>query len=198
MNMNDVKLNKFMQSIQNDARERREKILAKAAEFSREEMEKAEDQALNDSYLFIHYQSEKGRNEVMSEYSKKELEERKNLLNLRNNISNKVFKEAFNKLIEFTKTDEYKDYFFNNLKDSSLLFKNSSPQIFIKQDDKKYEDLIKSVFINNYSIEISDKIKIGGFLIKCDEKSIVLDETLDTKLDEQHDWFEKNSGLSIY
>ena len=40
-------------------------------------------------------------------------------------------------------------------------------------------------------------ILLGGFRMECEEKGIVVDETFDTGIDEQKDWFYTNSGLFI-
>ena len=38
---------------------------------------------------------------------------------------------------------------------------------------------------------------LEDFRMECEEKGIVVDETFDTGIDEQKDWFYTNSGLFI-
>ena len=45
---------------------------------------------------------------------------------------------------------------------------------------------------------MSDSIKIGGILAVNKVMSLVVDETLDSKLEEQRNWFEENSKLNIF
>lgn len=42
-----------------------------------------------------------------------------------------------------------------------------------------------------------ETIELGGFRMECESRGIVIDETFDTGLDEQKDWFYTNSGLFI-
>ena len=42
-----------------------------------------------------------------------------------------------------------------------------------------------------------ETIELGGFRMECESRGIVIDETFDTGLDEQKDWFYTNPGLFI-
>ena len=44
--------------------------------------------------------------------------------------------------------------------------------------------------------EYSDEIKIGGFKLYCPELKIIIDETLDSKLNNTREWFMEHSGLN--
>ena len=57
-------------------------------------------------------------------------------------------------------------------------------------------DLVKA-FGQDIDVEASDDITIGGFIIENKESSLVVDETLDFALNNQKEWFNKNSGLII-
>ena len=46
-------------------------------------------------------------------------------------------------------------------------------------------------------VEVSDKITIGGFIVKNKATNVVVDESLDFALENQKDWFYKTSGLMI-
>lgn len=45
---------------------------------------------------------------------------------------------------------------------------------------------------------MSDKIKIGGILAVNKAMSLVVDETIDAKLEDQKKWFAENSKLNIF
>ena len=46
-------------------------------------------------------------------------------------------------------------------------------------------------------VEVSDRITIGGFIVKNKATNVVVDESLDFALENQKDWFYKTSGLMI-
>ena len=62
----------------------------------------------------------------------------------------------------------------------------------------KFADEIKSVFSGNVDVKADNMIKIGGIIGNCKDKNIVADNTLDSKLDNQKEWFTENSQLKVY
>ena len=60
-----------------------------------------------------------------------------------------------------------------------------------------YKDELVKAYGLNLEVEVSDKIKIGGFIIENKATNVVVDESLDTALENQKDWFYKTSGLMI-
>ena len=51
--------------------------------------------------------------------------------------------------------------------------------------------------VQHLEVEVSDKITIGGFIVKNKATNVVVDESLDFALENQKDWFYKTSGLMI-
>ena len=67
----------------------------------------------------------------------------------------------------------------------------------IQKTDSEYaDDLVKAYGID-LTVEVSDEIKIGGFIIENKATNVVVDESLDSNLEAQKDWFYKTSGLMI-
>ena len=88
--------------------------------------------------------------------------------------------------------DEYKVEFFiasddeENIKLSSL-----------NEKDMDFADKLKALFVGETEVCTDKTIKIGGLKGYCKALSIVADETLDSKLGAQREWFIENSGLSV-
>ena len=61
----------------------------------------------------------------------------------------------------------------------------------------KNSDKIKAVFAGSTEVVADNSIKIGGIKGFCKAMNIVADETLDSKLYAQKEWFIENSGLSV-
>ena len=66
-----------------------------------------------------------------------------------------------------------------------------------KLKDKKLADKIKSAFSPSCEVKSSKEIKIGGITGRSASLGLIADETLDTKLDGQREWFYQNSGLRV-
>jgi len=61
----------------------------------------------------------------------------------------------------------------------------------------KYKDELIKAYGTALEVEVSDKITIGGFIVKNKATNVVVDESLDFALENQKDWFYKTSGLMI-
>ncbi|MEI3293220.1 MAG: hypothetical protein V8R63_07105 [Thomasclavelia ramosa] len=73
----------------------------------------------------------------------------------------------------------------------------SDSTLELRQADMKYADELVKAYGIALEVEVSDKITIGGFIIKNKATNVVVDESLDTALENQKDWFYKTSGLMI-
>ena len=69
--------------------------------------------------------------------------------------------------------------------------------MFIKEDDQKYQELIKKAFGGDCTFKIDTAIHIGGIRAYNSEMGIVADKTLDSMLEDQREWFEENSGMAV-
>lgn len=69
--------------------------------------------------------------------------------------------------------------------------------VYINEKDMKYSTEILAAFHGMAELVKDNSIKIGGLKGYCKSMRIVADETLDTKLSAQREWFIENSGLSV-
>ena len=63
----------------------------------------------------------------------------------------------------------------------------------VRKEDLKYADDLKKA----YEVEEGQQIQLGGFIIENKTTNVVVDESLDSNLEAQKDWFYKTSGLMI-
>ena len=82
-------------------------------------------------------------------------------------------------------------------KEIADIFKENSCVIFISENDNKFAQDIKAQFSGEVTVENDVAIKIGGIKGFCKDLKIVADNTLDSKLNSQKDWFTENSGLKV-
>ena len=193
MNTQNENISKFILAINKDAEERRNQILADAEEYKNREMEKAEQDVLQDAYNLIQKETAEMRHSVSRDIASKELEGRRVLLKKREQITENVFKEAENRLIAFSQSNEYEKFLIDSLNEAKHLLSENEITVGIKPDDRKYEKLIKKII----SCEIIDDsaILLGGVRIHDWQNGIICDQTLDSRLAEQHESFIKNAGM---
>jgi V/A-type H+-transporting ATPase subunit E len=197
MSMPEKKLDKFSSAVLKDAEEQRSKILEEIEEYRKSQMEKAEEEILHEAYIMIQNEIASIKNKHSRKISLSELEGRRNLLILREELSGKVFDESAKYITEFTKTEEYKDYMCGLVKKCCEAIPAGSIEIKVKKDDLALSDTLVAASGRDAKVIESVNINLGGVLVSNTAKGIVMDETLDLKLSSQKDWFASESGLSI-
>lgn len=197
--MQDIgKTSNFLKAINKYAAEQRKEIKTRAEEFRKYELQKAEAEVLRDAYYLIQNEMAQMKKNIASEVSKLEFEKRRELFAKRQAIMDDVFKKAQNKLLNFAKTQGYIELLKSHASSVSKILKKSGTVLYICKRDEGFIDEIREAYGKICKVEVSDKIKIGGILAVNKVMSLVVDETLDSKLEEQRIWFEENSKLNIF
>jgi len=197
MASNDEKMNKFYLAINHYAEEQRQKIEQEVEEFKRKELDEAEVDALSEAYRLIQKEMAEMRNGISREMAQREMNGRRELLAKRNKIADEIFERTTKLLYEFTEKSEYVSLlqkFAGNLQNS---FDKPGTVLCIKKEDQKYEEQIKSSFGKDCTFKVDATIHIGGIRAYNSEMGIMADETLDSLLEDQHEWFEENSGMAV-
>ena len=190
------KTSSFLRAINKYAKEQSDAIRLEAEEFRKQEIEKATKEGIEDAYTLIQKEISVRKSQIVSDVAKREQESRRNLFIKRNEIVDKVFIDASAKLCEYTKTEEYVTYLKKSAEKINKLFENNACVVYIKEADNDKAELIKEI-IPQSEIITSNDISLGGIKAYCEKLSIVADDTLDTKLNDQRIWFTENSGLKV-
>lgn len=191
------KTDNFLKAIKKYSALEREQIEKDIAEIKEEEIKKAEAKGRKDAESYISKQYALNKSTVTRQYSAKNLQSQGIIYKKREEITANVFKKAKDRLIEFTSTQQYKDLLLSYAKEIADIFKDNSCIVYLKNDDLKYADEIKSVFSGEVDVKADNMIKIGGVIGNCKALNIVADNTLDSKLDNQKEWFTENSQLKV-
>ena len=175
----DEKASAFLEAINKYAEQQRNEIHAEVEQFKEEELKKAEIEVLTDAYTLIQKEMAQMRKEVATEISHEEMEGKRKLFLQRRQITQEVFERAKEKLLAYTQTDTY----------PSLLegYASSIAKTLTKPGTVSLPCEVKE----------DDSIVIGGIRGSNLEMGLVADETMDSKLEAQYEWFFANSGLTI-
>lgn len=193
----EKKLEKFTSAVLQDAEEQRQKVLAEIEEYRRSELEKAEEEVLHETYVMIQNEIAAVKNAHSKQISLAELERRRNLLLLREKISEDVFSEVSRRLKDFAAADDYVSYVCGLLKETVQDIPEGKTSLLVKKEDMKHADAFLSAYGKPAVCEESSNIMIGGVIVFNHDKGVFVDLTLDLKLASQKDWFAANSGLTI-
>lgn len=192
----DKKTSSFLEAINKYAKKQSDAILQEVEEFKKQEIEKATKEALLDAYNLIQKTITTEKAKIVSEYAKKEQESKKELYIKRNEIVDSVFALSKEKLVEFTKSEKYDEYLLKSAAEMSQHFFDNECTIYLRSADEEKKELIKSV-LKTATFEIDNTIAIGGIKGLCPALNILADDTLDSKLFAQREWFCENSGLKV-
>ena len=192
-----AKTDNFLKAIKKYADEQRNAMRTEVEQLKEEKIKEAEKKAKYDSEKLIKDKLEAKRNEETSRLAKLTQEGQKKLFLERAEMTDSVFKKAEEKLIEYTKTAEYSDKLLESAKNVAALFGGESCTLYLNEKDMGFADRLKALFGGETEVFTDKTIKIGGLKGYCKTLSIVADETLDSKLGAQREWFIENSGLSV-
>lgn len=194
---NNAKTNNFLKAIKKYAEEQRNAMRNEVEQLKEQKIKEARQKGKYDSEKLISQRLEAKRNEETHKIAKALQEGQKELFLERTKMTDSVFEKAQSKLIEFTQSAEYTDKLFNSAKAIAQLFDNESCMLYVAENDLSNADKICALFNGNAQVCVDKSIKIGGIKGYCSKMQISVDETLDSKLEQQRQWFIENSGLSV-
>ena len=119
------------------------------------------------------------------------------LFERRKEIAEDIFSEIYKKLLSFVKSKKYNEFIENKLKTIESQMSNQNLSFYIHPSDEVCSKMILNYFDKTIKIIKDEKIKIGGFRVVSSKLMLEIDETLDTKLENNKAWFYTNSKLFI-
>jgi len=194
---NEEKLSKFLQAIHSDAEQRREAILRETEDFKTSELEKAEKEALSEAYELIHNEIGLARAAISRELSVKELDSKRELLRHRRRLMDEIFAQAGERLNAFAGSDGYLPFLERCVAETAGIFAGGEVALFVRRADLKYEQQLKAAFGRDCSVRGSNDITLGGVRAVNRDCGQIADNSIDSRLEAQKDWFFENSGLAL-
>lgn len=126
------------------------------------------------------------------------LEQRtKKLVEKREELVKDIFAQAKNQLEAFVKTKEYKDYLIRHIQKIGQDYQMTGCILNLREEDMPYQKDLVQAYGFDIDVQVDHHIQLGGFVIENPVTHVVCDETLETALENQKDWFYKTSGLMI-
>lgn len=191
-----TKESKFLDAINKYAEQQKAQITQEIEDYKNTKIEQATEQGLQDAYDLIREDIASRKAVIVNDVSQNELRLRNELFTERMTICENVFSEAREKLIAFTKTEDYKDFLNLSLQAIGEKCGFASCQISVSPCDEDKSELIQAV-IPSAQITADNHIEIGGIKAFCPDLGIMMDDTLDSRLTEQRQWFIENCGLKV-
>lgn len=174
-----------------------EKILAEAKQLEEEAYNQIKAEAKRDAEALLAKELVEISSNASVEASLSQEEKTKKLVEKRDEYVANIFSKAKEKLVEFVDSKDYKVYLIKHIGEIGKLYQMENSILKLRKEDMKYKDELIKAYGMSIEVEASDNILIGGFIIENKATNVVVDESLDSALENQKDWFYKTSGLMI-
>lgn len=194
---NDQKLTKFMQAITAYAEEQRDAIHQEVEAFKEARLSRAEQEVLRESYVLIQKEQDEMRRTIARELSMREVQARHRLLSKRRDMMTSIFDRARQKLLEYAETPAYCDELKRSLSAMAKQLPADGTIYAVCPRDEALLAELMPLCPAGSRIEVATDIALGGLRGVNTAAGILIDDTLDSRLEQQHDWFTDHSGLTI-
>lgn len=193
----DYKSSNFINAINKFNEEERAKVISEMEKKRGEAVKNAKEKGREDADKYIKKTLSAEKSEITAKYAVKTLDAQGEVFRIRDEMMDEVFKRSADKLREFSASPEYKDKLLAYAKEIAESFGDNSCVLYVKEDDLRYGDDIKSLFAGEVELKSDVKIRLGGLRGYCHDLSVVADNTLDSKLENKRQWFVDNIDLKI-
>lgn len=193
---NQEKLLEFQKSIERELDGQIAQIDADIEQYRQSNTQAIVNEVLLDCYRMIQKSIAKSELEFTTERSHALGELKRKLLLKRDEYASLVFGEVKDRLLAYAAGPEYADFIRRKLQGVAREYHPKKPSAAVREQDLH----LKSVFeeaLPACTLHVSKDIAIGGFIMKDEGKAYIINESLDSVLEEQKAWFFSNSGLRI-
>lgn len=190
------KTNSFLEAIEKYAEEQKSMMRAEVEAFREEQLRRANEEGTEAAFSFIQKEKAEFKAALAKENALKETAIKRELFAKRNKMVESIFEEAAEKLKAYSKSKEYKTYIEHSAKEISDYLNGKKAVVYISPADINYKNIIEGYF-KDCEIVQDESINLGGIRCYCEELSLVADETLDSKFENQKSCFISTSGFMI-
>lgn len=169
------------------------KITENARALEQKTIHRIKNEAMAKARLDIQKQAEKIELEAKTEITEKSAKAKKQLLELRCEIQQKVEKRLKDKLAEFMRTDGYIEYLKDKARD---IPKKPGLKVLISGSDA--DSAAAKALFEGADISVDTHIRIGGMMVVDDQSGLIYDITLDKSLALAMQQFLSVAGTDIY
>jgi vacuolar-type H+-ATPase subunit E/Vma4 len=107
-----------------------------------------------------------------------------------------IFSEARSAIVNFVNSDNYADFIINHTKEIAQLSSGQCEVYMRPVDCEKYGAQVQEI-LGNCTLHQDKSIELGGIKVKSFEKGLLYDNTLDSRFEQQKEWFYNNCPLNI-
>ncbi len=196
MAYDNEKLQRFEQSVLMEAEKKIQEIQAETEKMKENELENTRQKEYDKMFSVMQEQVHQLQLKYRQEVTKVELDGKRELLEFRNQLTEKIFQEAEEKLQKFTDTKEYQSFLLTSIQTAAESFTGQPMIISIQEKDLPLTEKICEL-VPTATAQADPANQLGGFKLIQPEKNVLQDETFANDLDKQRQEFYRTCGLTI-
>ena len=191
------KLTAFERAVQQEAEHKIKQLQEEAKAYREQALAKEQEEQYAKMFEYMQEQVGFIKSRQKQSVTKYDLKIRRELVQFRNQLAEKVFEEAKEKLVAFSQTKEYREFLINKIKSAMEVFPFDSPTSLLKKEDLRFFEDIKENFSDTIFVEEDPNNHMGGFILFNKEHGVLVDETFYAVLEDQKQEFYSSCGLTI-
>lgn len=191
------KTDNFLKAIKKYASAQKKAMKSETKQLKTERLRQAEIKAKQDSERMKREKLAKMRSRHTAMIAAQTQKAQKELFLTRTEMTEEVFRLAGEKLLAYAETPAYAQKLRESAKAIAALFGENDCVLYLNVRDMDASDELKAFFSGKTEVQADKTIQIGGVRGYCPSMRIIADETLDSKLEGQREWFVENANLSV-
>ncbi len=184
-------------SILGEAQARADALLRQAEDRKAAALKQAEDEVLRQLYGKIQDEVADIHTSATRTISRQESQARRELLLKREEITKNVFRQVRMQLLDYTRTPEYAQMVLRLGRRMAQRYPLEGSVVLLRREDYHMAAELDGIFGRKCRIQPDDTIRIGGLKLMNQSAGIFVDETLDSRLEDQKPYFCSHSGLTV-
>lgn len=186
----------FKNEIERVSQSEIKKIQTEIQNIENRNIRELEETARNNAEIIVNQEVSSMDSEHAISLSRIADDNQRKLMKKRQELINNLFLEIRDKLVEYTKTEEYKEKMKERIRLLSTQY-HSEGILKLAPKDMKLADELSSGFSGQTVVRPDESIEIGGFILEYHQDRIIINETYDARLKEEREMFYANSELII-
>lgn len=184
-------LDQFLAAIEEETNQHQEDTRRQTRLFVASELEKAEDEVLQESYRMIQTRAAEIRKEQGRKLSQSMAENDRLFLGRREEIMNEIVQKTAARLSTFTQSADYAEWLKRSAERIGAQFQAGGFRLFARQEDLKYREMLLAAS-GAADLAADGSVRLGGLRAENEKHTLCLDDTLDARLEEEKEQLRRN------
>jgi V/A-type H+-transporting ATPase subunit E len=170
--------------------------IEKANSIRESELKTAEEKVIMEMGEYMQRETARIRHEAGSAVASERTGAKHSLLRRRDELSKLVFASVEKRLADYAGSGEYPGDLLGEIESVKTRYDHAASIVYLRGEDMGLADRVRAL-LPGCAVEASARIKLGGWQLKNAAASVLIDQSLDTRLRDQKDWYLEHCNLEV-